>query len=214
MSRPMQTHHGDERISAVARSVRAPEPLRARVDAERDRTLVRRLVVRRLKLAGALSVPAAALGVVVGLLAGTPAPTALEAAAPAALAAAAPAPVVDREHPGSLAVAVEGVRFPEWEGWRPTGQRTDEIEGRETRTVFYEDQGATVGYTIVAGEALAWPDDARVVERGGVALHVLERDGRRLVFWRVAGQTCILSAPASVPEEALVSFAASEPYVA
>lgn len=210
----MQSHHGDERIGAVARSVRAPESLRARIDAERDRTLVRRLVVRRMKLAGALSVPAAALGVMVGLMAGTPAPTALEAAAPAALAASAPAPALDPEHPGSLAVAVDDVRFPEWEGWRPTGQRVDEIEGRDTRTVFYEDRGATVGYTIVAGKALAWPDDARTVERDGVELRVLERDGRRLVFWRVAGQTCILSAPGTVPEEALVSFAASASYVA
>lgn len=163
-----------------------------------DRAAVRRLVVRRMKLAGVLMVPAAALGAVVGLLAGPGGPTALQAAAPAALPASGPVPAAG-EH-------------PQREGWRAVGQRAEEVEGRAIRTIYYAVRGTTVGHAVVAGEALAWPQDARVVRRDGVELHLLEHEGRRLVFWRAHGQTRILSAPSSVPEAPLMAFAAGAGY--
>jgi len=194
-----------DRILETMQAERAPARLREHVAAAHDRTVVRRTVVRRMKLTGVLMAGAAALGIVVGLAASGSddgaAPSALAAAAPAARAATAAAPRPAGER---LAASVGGVAFPRWPGWAVTGQRSDEVGGRDTRTVFYERGGQRVGYTIVAGDPLDWPDGARRTTAGGTEVRTVRRDGRRLVFWREGGRTCIVSAPARLPEDALL----------
>jgi hypothetical protein len=95
-----------------------------------------------------------------------------------------------------LAGGLDGVAFPHWDsvfGWHERGARDDVVEGRQTRTVFYEHMGHRVGYTIVAGDTLELPEGAEIVRRNGVEVALL-RDGPRdiAVFVR-DGLTCILS---------------------
>jgi hypothetical protein len=100
--------------------------------------------------------------------------------------AAANRPPVAAAAPGTQ---IDGIEFPSYEGWRATGTRTDTIEGRDTRTVFYERGGRTVAYTIVAGKALEPPLDA---ERSGEILS-FDRGTRTVVTWEERGRTCVLS---------------------
>ena len=102
---------------------------------------------------------------------------------------------------------VEGVRFPNFAGKfgrEATGERTDEVDGRRTRTVFYE---GDVAYTIVAGQALEEPDGAEVTTREGTRLRTFSDDGRTVVTWRRQGHTCVLSST-RVPKDALLELAA------
>ncbi|MCW2990727.1 MAG: hypothetical protein JWM73_1321 [Solirubrobacterales bacterium] len=214
----MDSHPAYDSLHDVVRSVQAPEALRARIDAERDRTLVRRMVVKRMKLTGAMAAVAATLGIVVGLASlgggSDPSPLAAAALATRGPVPGAGAPAVDRANPRRLAAAVDGVSFPVWSDrvpWKATGQRTDELDGRHTQTVYYDDPGGVrLGYTIVAGDALPWPDGSRRVTRHGVEVRVTRRDGRILAFWREHGHTCVISAPDSVPEARMVDLASAD----
>jgi hypothetical protein len=86
--------------------------------------------------------------------------------------------------PATLDRPFEGVRFPSYEEWRATGERTDVIEGREVRTVFYSSRGREIAYAIVAGPALS--DDEQLREL---------RDGDQVaVTWTRNGRTCIIVA--------------------
>ena len=59
------------------------------------------------------------------------------------------------------------MRFPSYEQWRATGERTDVIDGRvDVRTVFYERDGREIAYAIVAGPALSPEDTLRSVAAG------------------------------------------------
>jgi hypothetical protein len=222
MEEPMESPPEYDRIRAAVHSVEAPAALRERISAERDRTLIKRMVVRRMKLTGVLAGGAAVLGASLALLApsggGTDAPSALDAAALATRGAVAAAPRVNPVQPHLLRVSVGGVPFPRWQErfpWKPTGQRVDELAGRSTMTVFYDDpRGVRLGYTIVDGEALPWPAGARTVVRNGVEVHLLRRAGRIMAFWRAHGRSCIISAPDSVPAERMVALASAEDYVA
>jgi hypothetical protein len=204
-----------DRIVAAISSVQAPHALRSRIESERERTLIRRMVVKRMKLSGVLAGAAAVLGVGVALVAPSHgAPSSLDAAALATRGVMAAAPRVDPSHEHLLAASIGGVPFPRWEGhfpWKPSGQRTDELDGRSTQTVFYDGIGQAprvrLAYTIVAGAPLAWPDGARTVTSNGVAVHVLRRDDRIIATWRAHGHTCVISAPASVPEDRMVALA-------
>jgi len=116
----------------------------------------------------------------------------------------------DPREPRLLATDVEGVSFPNYAakfGWRPVGTRTDEIEGRETRTVFYRRGNETIAYTIVAGDALDEPDDAPVRVREGTPLRPFDADGRTAVTWKRQGHTCVLSGD-GVSEDTLLELAA------
>jgi hypothetical protein len=214
MQEPMDSHPANDRINEVVRSVQAPDALRARIAAERDRTLVRRTVVKRMKLTGAMAAVAATLGIVVGLasLGGDDAPSPLSAAALATRGPdpAAGKPAVNPDDPRQLAAAVDGVTFPVFP-WKVTGQRTDSLAGRDTQTVYYEDpHGVRLGYTIVAGDALPWPEGARRVVHDGVEVWVSHGGGRIMAFWRERGHTCVISAPESVPEDRLVGLASAD----
>ena len=67
------------------------------------------------------------------------------------------------------------------------------IDGRATRTVFYERRGRRVAYTIVARPALPGG--------GQLTFH-----GRRAVQWTRAGHTCLVSG--DVDPAVLVDLAA------
>lgn len=87
--------------------------------------------------------------------------------------------------PAAIGEPFEGVRFPRYEKWRATGERTDTIDGRRVRTVFYARDGRVVAYAIVAGPALSEEDALRVV-RG--------EDDVVAVTWTRAGRTCVIVA--------------------
>src|SRR3954447_15839936 len=214
MKEPMDPHPEFEPVRSIISSVQAPHALRERIAAEQDRTLVRRMVVRRMKLTGVLAGCAAALGATIALVAPSHsgAPTALDAAVLGTRPAAASAPRVDPAHPHLLTVSEGGIPFPRWDevSWKPSGQRTDELGGRSTRTVFYDSsQGVRLGYTIVDGKPLDWPSGASVVTRNGIRVHVLHRAGRVIAVWRANGHTCVISAPTSVPDDRIVGLASS-----
>jgi len=95
-------------------------------------------------------------------------------------------------------VAVEGVRFPDYEekfGWRAVRKREDEIDGRDVTTVFYERAGERVRYSIVAGDALAEPD-GEDIEAEGTRLRRI--DTGNAVTWRRLGHTCVMDGSAGV----------------
>ena len=171
----------------------APSGLRARIEA------ARRPAPRRRALLGGLAIGAAILAVLAVFLllpSGSGGPTVAEAAELATRAPFDPPPPVAEGHPTLLDVEVDGVAFPAWDeefGWNGDGQRTDGLEGRTARTVRYDKDGAQVAYTIVSGDALDVPEDARPVTRDGVDLHVFTQGGRTVVTWLRDGHTCVLS---------------------
>ena len=87
--------------------------------------------------------------------------------------------------PAALGDPFEGVRFPTYEQWRATGERTDVVEGRQVRTVYYAREGRVIAYAIVAGPALS--DDKALRELRG-------RDGLVAVTWTRDGRTCVIAA--------------------
>jgi hypothetical protein len=87
--------------------------------------------------------------------------------------------------PAALGKPVEGVWFPTYEQWRESGERTDVVDGRSTRTVFYEHGAKTIAYTIVSGPAL---------EQDGRLHAVSGPGGRTAVTWTRRGRTCVISA--------------------
>jgi anti-sigma factor RsiW len=184
--------------TAVA-DAQAPLALRERIEAERARAPASR---RRwwLPAAAAAALGAVAAALVLALGAGAPAVTdTLRAASqPAAVGVS-----VDGTTPQLLSVARDGVPFPNFAatfGREATGARTDEIGGRQTTTVFYEQDGREVAYTIVGGGALDVPEgETRTVD--GREFTVLEADGRTLVTWERGGHTCVLSGEGATPDE-------------
>ena len=95
-----------------------------------------------------------------------------------------------------LGAGVDGVRFPDWGsqfGWHETGTRSDELDGRPAKTVFYEHMGHRIAYTIISGAAVDAPGDVRVVHRDGLRI-ALRRDGDRSVaIFERDGRTCVLA---------------------
>jgi hypothetical protein len=185
----------------------APPALRARIEAARRPA--RRAPRRTLALGAALAAVAAVLLVVLLLPAGGGGPTVAAAAELAARPADDPAPAVLPADPALLAASVEDTAFPAWEeefGWRATGQRADDLDGRDARTVAYAKEGKTVAYTIVSGDALEDPEGAREVTRDGVRLQEFSSDGRTAVTWLRDGHTCVLSGE-GVDEDTLTKLA-------
>ena len=85
--------------------------------------------------------------------------------------------------PAATGEAFEGIRFPHYEKWRTTGARTDVIDGRRVRTVFYERDRRTIAYAIVAGPALDDIGKLRAVRGGGDLV---------AVTWTRRGRTCMI----------------------
>jgi hypothetical protein len=97
--------------------------------------------------------------------------------------------------PATLGEQFEGVRFPRYDEWRQTGTRSDEVGGREVRTVFYERDGRTIAYSIVSGPALEEGELRRLRGPGDQAA----------VTWTRRGRTCVIAG--AVDPEVLAALA-------
>jgi hypothetical protein len=165
---------------------------------------------RRFAIAGTLAgaVAAAALAAVLIVPSGGGNPTVVEAARLADQPATGSV-AVNSSNEKLLAADVEGVPFPNWTkefGWREAGARSDELDGRTARTVFYEQGSKRVAYTIVSGKGIPAPGGSRPATRNGVHLHSLADRGRRAVTWWRDGRTCVLSS-ADVGDRQLIELA-------
>jgi hypothetical protein len=192
-------------VRGASATVEAPAGLRARIEPRESPT--RR---RRYAWAGGIAVAAAAavLALVLVLPQNVGGPSIAQAAVLTIRPAVGPAPsassqtLLDRDE--------DGVPFPNWAKkfeWNATGVRTDTLSGRQATTVFYEKAGKRIGYTIVAGDALDVPSDARTVLRQGTAVRLFTVDGRLVATWERRGRTCILSGP-GVDAKTLAKLAA------
>jgi ribosomal protein L34 len=205
--------HGLSAITAAVESTSAPLALRTRVEAiQRERARPRRRALlpplgRWMPAAGLAAAAAAAALLIVALVGGGPN---VQEVLAAAIRPPVAAVSIDPSLPKLLEQDEDGVRFPNYGpkfGWTATGTRTDEIDGRATRTVFYRYDGREVAYTIVGGDALAWPEHARRSQREGVELRSFTEAGREVVTWRRQGRTCVLSGR-GVDVDALLALAA------
>jgi len=198
-------------ITTAVESVSAPLALRSRVEAMQRGGATPPKRRRRagwgwLPSAGLAATALAAVAIVVAF-SGGPATAEVLAAATRAPAAAVQ---LDPGQPRLLRDEVDDVRFPNYEGkfgWEAEGARTDDIGGRNTKTVFYRREGRRIAYTIVSGDQLAWPPGADRTEVEGTPMRVFTDDGRTVVTWRRKGRTCVLSST-NVPQDQLLELAA------
>jgi hypothetical protein len=196
-------------ITAAAGSVSAPMALRARIEEMQREPAPRRrwkMPQLRILLPAAGLAAAAAIALIVVLAGGAPSTETILAAAtrpPTATVS------LDPTQPALLRDRVENVRFPNFEakfGWEAKGTRSDAIEGRDTRTVFYRREGRETAYTIVGGKALPWPKgDKTTID--GIKLRSFTSGDRTVVTWRRGGRTCVLSAR-GVSKASLLELAA------
>jgi hypothetical protein len=204
---------GGALVARAVSRVHAPDDLRARIAADRERL---RPVRRRRTLAfaggAAAAVAAAAATLLIALGGVEEPPSVLETAQVGASAAPTmPAPRPDTARPVLLRATIDGVAFPQWRelGWRAVGARRDELSGRAAMTVFYEGRdGTRAAYTILSGEPIDVPRDAPRRTVNDIRLAVLRADGRKIVVWEREGHTCVMSAPGTVNERALLALAA------
>ena len=192
-------------IRAAGSEVAAPARLRANVAAlrgeapaspeARSAPAERGRWGRWAAIGAASAVAAAAALALVVLPAGTP--TVDDAAALAARPATEPAPATQEGQRTLLAASFEGLAYPDWErefGWRAVGERSDELEGRPTNTVFYEnDDGQRIGYTIVSGEPLESPSGGERSTVEDVEFETFAADGTSGVTWLRDGHSCVLA---------------------
>jgi len=182
----------------ATRADRAPERLRARIEAQRRAAQHKRRP--RLVYGGAAiaALAAVVLAVVLVLPAGSPgSPSVSQAAALALRGPVFSAPGPNPGHPGDLlSQDVQEVYFPNWTKafeWWPVGMRKDRFAGRKAVTVYYTDrQKQQIAYTILAAPALRRPTaKPRLVN--GTELQVFASGNRLVVTWRRDGRTCVLS---------------------
>jgi hypothetical protein len=179
----------------------APPALRFRIENELGRASrsarPRRRLGRLAAAAGGLAACLALLAVALSALLGTTEPSVADVHGISAAGPEAPAPPPERRSTQRLAANLEGVAFPNLEprfGWRTVGERADRLDGRETRTVFYEHEGHLIGYTVVGGDALDVPSDAERLRAGGVEVALLRDDhGHDIAVFERGGKTCVLS---------------------
>jgi hypothetical protein len=179
-----------------ARSERAPQALRLRIERERPtaRKRVRLRIGYGVGLAGGLA--AALLVVALALPGGPGGPSVSQAAALALKGSVRAGPAPNPRDPNArLSMNVRAVYFPNWGwnfGWKDVGQRIDSFYGRKAVTVYYKRGQQVVAYTILDLPALRQPA-AAVTRIGGVDFRTLHLSGRIVVTWRRGGQTCVLS---------------------
>jgi hypothetical protein len=107
------------------------------------------------------------------------------------------APAESASNRAELAANVDGVSFPYWResfGWRSTGARTDTLDGRAVKTVFYADAaGRRIGYAIVGGTPPLSTGGGNVQWRDGHAYRVTRINGAEAVVWLRSGRLCVVS---------------------
>jgi hypothetical protein len=176
--------------------VGAPARLRAQVERAHDKGRSRD--ARRFRFGGSIAAVAAAAALALVLVlpgAVSGGPSVATAAALAQKPPTDPAPGATAT-PQLLDESVDDVPFPNYAakfGWKPTGKREDDPKGRDATTVYYEKDGREIGYTIVSGDALDPPKDARTFTVGGVEYRIFREDGRNVITWERDGRTCVLS---------------------
>jgi len=207
------------RREAVERSVAGSGELQSRlrdqrraVDAVRAHTSERAPLVLRLRRRAHATTPArhrsrilglvltGALGALVWTLAaiggGQAGLTIVGAATLAARPATATVPEPPDDHATLPHLRAAGLPFPYWEdrfGWKATGVRNDDVDGRALTTVFYRSHGRRIAYTIVPGARLPAVPGAETFTRGGIVVHASTDDRRLIVTWLRRGHTCVLS---------------------
>ena len=203
-------------IRGASSEVRAPAALRERIEAGAaggDRRPARTGGRHWWSSWPVVAVAGAAAAVIAIGIVGLPGtnPSVTDAAKLAELAPTEPAPGAQPDQPTLLAASFEGLAYPDWAkdfGWRAVGERSDELDGRDTHTVFYENaDGARIAYTIVAGDALDPPEDGEPSVVDGVALDAFAADGNSAVTWLRDGHTCVLAGE-GVDEDTLLELAA------
>jgi hypothetical protein len=203
---------GRELVATAVADTSAPLALRERLERQRERAHppARR---RWLGLAGSfVAVAAAAVAALVINLGGASSPSVLATVELAAPGPTLPAPKHDMKNEALLQTSIEGLPFPDWNQrfqWKAVGLRADEIEGRHSKTVYYDSpKGTRAAYTILGGSRIEPPQGARKVPVRGQTYYVTNLDGNRVVVWYRDGHTCVMSAPAKVSEEKLLDLAA------
>jgi anti-sigma factor RsiW len=207
---------GRDAVTSAAESTGAPLALKTRVEelaAARGQRKGQQRSGMRTRLGG-LRWPTA--GLAAGAIAATLAVVMLIGGGPGIedVAAAAERPPTAKVAPVPaesklLRERVADVRFPNYAGkfgWKAVGTRTDEIQGRATRTVFYEKGGRRIAYSVVSGAALDEPEAADRATVEGTVIRALRAQGREVVTWRRRGHTCVLSSK-DVPRSELLALA-------
>lgn len=208
---------GEALIKAEVAGVRAPQALRERIEADRDRAArERRPFWQRYRVAavasgGALALLLAVVALQTGGNGEEPSLAGVDAVASASPTGPAPASVGGE--PPVLDARAGAIEFPDWQdkfGWRAVGLREDELSDRAVTTVFYRNpDGDDLGYSIVHGEALEQRPGGDEVVRDGKTYHVAGDGPRTVVTWTQQGQTCVIAASSEVPRSTLVELAAS-----
>lgn len=160
-----------------------------------DRRRRRPRLVPGLALGGATAAAAAVVLALV-LTGGPSGPTVADAARLASQPPTGPAPARLDHSKTKLDARVDGVAFPDFSrtyGWRASGVRQEEVDGRDAKVVYYERGGERIGYVITSGSALPQPSGAKTVERHGVPYRKLSVDGKPAVTWERLGQTCVIT---------------------
>jgi anti-sigma factor RsiW len=186
----------------------APARLRASVERRRGAGRTARGGRRRVVIGRSIAaVAAVALALILVLPSGfSGGPSVADAAALAEKPPTEPAPAGVPGAPALLRKEVDDVPFPNYAakfGWKPEGARQDDPSGRDATTVHYQKGSRTIQYTIVSGDALDPPSDARSTTRAGVEYRSFRHDGRTVVTWERDGHTCVLSSTVARPAELL-----------
>lgn len=192
-------------LATLRGELNAPPRLRARVEARRGESRSG----SRWPVIGLVAAGVAAAVLAFAILPGGE-PGVDEAAELAARPADGPAPPPEPQTPALLAADVEGVAFPNWKpafAWRADGERADELDGRRTRTIFYEKGEARLAYTIVSGDPLDSPDGETTYVDGVEFTTFDAGAGERGVTWLRDGHTCVLVGD-GVDDRTLVELAA------
>jgi hypothetical protein len=184
---------------------RAPDGLRTRVDALRERPAKRRATrpavtpSRRLAFRGSGALIAAAFLLVLAFSTHSKtAPSLAKVAALSGLGPAGPAPgPLPSASTTLLTAAVGKLHFPNWQsdgGWRSIGERTDTVGGRTVKTVFYRHGDTRLAYSIVASPVVSGSPAAS-------NSYTVVRNGSRVtVIWTDRGHTCTLTGAGSNAE--------------
>jgi hypothetical protein len=209
---------GEALISAAVADARAPQSLREAIERDRERAAARAPFWRRHRwaLASAGVTAAALAAVAIALETGggtTTQPPLTNVYAAARLAPTQSAPALAGGSPPVLDAKVGSLEFPDWQksfGWRAVGRRNDTLSGRRVTTVFYRNpHGGRLGYAVVSGDPLHATPPGRQVTRKGKTYHVAQAGARTIVTWKQQGHTCVIVAPAGVPQARVVDLAAS-----
>jgi hypothetical protein len=212
MSSQQVPEHHRRVIRALQSGPRAPDRLHRRVEAMEAAAARRAPRMPSLRPALAAGVVGAlAVVLMVALYLDGPGGSKVVQAAELSLKASTEAtPRTDAQQPALLERSFAGVTFPAWSEefrWRAVGARSDELDGRETVTVFYRHTHHRIGYTVISGRPVEPPEDAETLYAGGIELHRFRLGFQDVVTFERDGRTCVLSGDVHDPDT-LVKLAA------